>query len=52
MKPWERVVFSMCMVFVFGWLVYECKGCMKLDGCLDRGGRWDEAKDACSFEPE
>jgi hypothetical protein len=27
-------------------------GCDAVDRCLDQGGRWDEARERCSFEPK
>ncbi|GEL73607.1 hypothetical protein MVI01_53910 [Myxococcus virescens] len=50
MKPWEWVVFVMCMVVVAAAIVYWFFEGWDIDRCLDRGGAWDEARNACRFE--
>jgi hypothetical protein len=41
------------LVVTTGIFVYPLiSGTIEVDGCLDRGGRWDSIADVCDYRPE
>lgn len=42
------IVLAVCLVIAGPWLMRQ----LRIDGCLDRGGRWDHALGACEESPD
>lgn len=45
---WAGAVLGLCVIVEGPWLVRQ----FRIDGCLDRGGRWDYERDACEESPD
>lgn len=45
---WAGAVLVACVTVEGPWLVRQ----IRIDGCLDRGGRWGDQRDACEESPD
>lgn len=50
MAAWKLGIVVAVGVLALGVCTYEATAFIRVDRCLDRGGRWDSRKASCSFE--